>query len=374
MPIASTATRNGLFVDEVYDFGPVGAGSDVSFFIDDIDDVAPTGILGPRRRGTAAGQERGAAVQAGVAVLEDVTAGRADFHPKRRKKPRGWEDAVAAAAKPLVLEPLTDEEFDDSELLNLTDEELGIAPAPEPDHRKIHRRKVSGEVTHDVKLRRVAFAPNNVDPVKAERAEARAAKRRAKYAAQLAKDEEAEAASQERRARKRQLRAQRRQERKAYRERTRQLRGGYGNKLLMLAAAMVILAAAILYPAARTYYITVRNNERLAIELTAVEARNEAIAAQVDTLRSDEGIEDMARSQLGWVRRGEEAVAVQGAVPDDLMALPETVETSTITAPSTPMTRALDVLFFTDTDRPVQVNSQSGDILGNSASNPAAQS
>lgn len=51
---------------------------------------------------------------------------------------------------------------------------------------------------------------------------------------------------------------------------------------------------------------------RLESELAALENRNERLSKQVARLRTPEGVEDLARTQLGLVKKGEHAVVVEG--------------------------------------------------------------
>ena len=140
--------------------------------------------------------------------------------------------------------------------------------------------------------------------------------------------------------------------------------------LIMLAVAAVGLA--IVYPSARTYYITERNNERLSAELAAIQTRHDQISEQIAALSTNEGVEDEARTELGWVRSDESAVVVSGINADTSRSLPAAVSTATISAPTTWYTRVRDALFFVDTSKPVVVDSYSGDPTGGSATNPAA--
>lgn len=72
------------------------------------------------------------------------------------------------------------------------------------------------------------------------------------------------------------------------------------------------LGAAFLYGPAQQLYQDIRERDRLAAEYEAVTERNAAIEASVDALSTEAGIEDAARTQLGWVHEGEPAVSVSG--------------------------------------------------------------
>lgn len=141
------------------------------------------------------------------------------------------------------------------------------------------------------------------------------------------------------------------------------------SKLVLTLLVLAAVGAGILYPAARTYYITVRNNDRLDAELTAIQQRNDTIQSQIDTLSTDEGVADEARTELGWVVNGENSVTVTGiGNTTSSTTLPATVDTSTISAPTTWYSRILDRVFFVDTSEPAAVDSASGDDTGNAAS------
>lgn len=136
---------------------------------------------------------------------------------------------------------------------------------------------------------------------------------------------------------------------------------------------VIVLCGLIVYPAARDNYITLRNNERLSAELSAVQARNDQLSSQVEALSTDEGVEDAAR-ELGWTRAGEEAMVVRGMDADTTLALPDTVTTSSISAPGHWYTPVLDFLFHVDTTTPLLVDSYSGDVTGGAARVVATQS
>lgn len=80
----------------------------------------------------------------------------------------------------------------------------------------------------------------------------------------------------------------------------------------ILVVAFVMGSAAFLYPTARQYYVESREEARLQAEYDAIAARNHIIEERIDHLKTDEGIEDAARAELGWVHEGETAGVVQG--------------------------------------------------------------
>lgn len=119
-------------------------------------------------------------------------------------------------------------------------------------------------------------------------------------------------------------------------------------RVVAIVACIVVLAIVILYPVGRDYYTTLRTEQRLQAQLDAVNARNEAVEAENEALQTEEGVENQARSDLGWVREEEEAAVVtneQGTV-DNTSRLPDHLDKDSITAPQTWYYSILDTLFF----------------------------
>lgn len=117
----------------------------------------------------------------------------------------------------------------------------------------------------------------------------------------------------------------------------------------MLVIAFVIGSAAFLYPTARQYYVESREEARLQAEYDAIAARNHIIEERIDHLKTDEGIEDAARAELGWVHEGETAGIVQGlgqgissAAIADIEAQ---VKSGSVPAPETWYSPFLDMVF-----------------------------
>ncbi len=107
---------------------------------------------------------------------------------------------------------------------------------------------------------------------------------------------------------------------------------------------MAVLILWTYYPVLRVQWTEQRKKARLEAELEALKDRNTELRAEVDRLHTPAGVEEIARSTLGYVRAGEKAYVVTEA-------------TSTASAPATtsvPQTgpgpvpawmRALDLLF-----------------------------
>jgi cell division protein FtsB len=120
-------------------------------------------------------------------------------------------------------------------------------------------------------------------------------------------------------------------------------------RFLMIVGALLVflvLALIILYPNAKTYYGAWRDYQNLSAELTAVDARNDIIQTENDVLGTDEGVEDRAREEFGWVKSGENAVNVTGIVADEAnSSLPDTIVSGSVVADTNWFIDELDVFF-----------------------------
>ncbi|MEC4273152.1 septum formation initiator family protein [Adlercreutzia sp. R25] len=111
-------------------------------------------------------------------------------------------------------------------------------------------------------------------------------------------------------------------------------------------ALCLAFGAVFLYAPAQQLYIDIRERDRLAAEYAAVVDRNAAIEAQVNALSTDAGIEDAARTQLGWVREGEHAVSVGGlAEAEEASAFRGNIVSEDIVAADTWYSDLLDPIF-----------------------------
>ena len=114
-------------------------------------------------------------------------------------------------------------------------------------------------------------------------------------------------------------------------------------------AAAAVLAVVMLYPSCQNLYNETRSLQQLEAEYDALQDYNSKVQTQVDYLSSDEGIEDYARSELGWVRPDEHVVTVEGVTSTEdsthsgqrLYA----ITSGSIKAPDTWYSGFLDVLF-----------------------------
>jgi cell division protein FtsB len=64
------------------------------------------------------------------------------------------------------------------------------------------------------------------------------------------------------------------------------------------------------YPVARLQYSEAREKARLERELAGLQDRNAELRAQVDRLKTPEGVEQVARESLGMVKDGEHVYVV----------------------------------------------------------------
>jgi len=84
---------------------------------------------------------------------------------------------------------------------------------------------------------------------------------------------------------------------------------------ICIVTVCLIAACAFIYPTARQYYQTIRQNARLEAEYEAIQERNAVLQQEVDSLQSAEGIHDRAHELYGWVAAGENSVLIQGLEP-----------------------------------------------------------
>ena len=103
------------------------------------------------------------------------------------------------------------------------------------------------------------------------------------------------------------------------------------------------------YAMAQQYYVGLRTQDKLEAEYALLSERNAAIQSDIDRLSTDEGIEDVAREQLGWVSKGETAGVVVGLSEDETSSTPDTVhsqiDSASVKTPDTWYSGVLDPLF-----------------------------
>lgn len=114
---------------------------------------------------------------------------------------------------------------------------------------------------------------------------------------------------------------------------------------VLASVAVVALCAFMLYGPAQNYYQQMRETDRLQAEYAAVAARNDTLQSTIDSLSSDEGIEDKAHTDLGYIKRGEYTATVKGANLVDNTEFSSNVAPGSVSAPETWYSPVLDVLF-----------------------------
>ncbi|MGN0077263.1 MAG: septum formation initiator family protein [Coriobacteriales bacterium] len=120
---------------------------------------------------------------------------------------------------------------------------------------------------------------------------------------------------------------------------------GLGLRVLFGAIALLIVAAAVLYPMGCTYYQALRQEQTLQAELDAVNQRNEQIEAENKQLETDEGVENQAREEYGWVKDDEKATVVVNSSDSGSGDMPSQVDGSKIEPPHTWYYDILDIIF-----------------------------
>lgn len=110
-------------------------------------------------------------------------------------------------------------------------------------------------------------------------------------------------------------------------------------------AVCLVFCCAFLYTPARQYYQEMRERDRLALEYEAVQQRNGSLEDSVAYLSTDEGVEDQAREEFGWVKEGEHAVSVSGVEVEEESSFTANILSSDIEPPDTWYSGILDPLF-----------------------------
>ena len=117
----------------------------------------------------------------------------------------------------------------------------------------------------------------------------------------------------------------------------------------VVAACILVIAVAVsfLYPTTRSYYESIRQEQRKEAQIQAINERNAKIQEQNNYLQTDEGVENQARKSEGYVKDGEEGVVItnSGEKTDSSTQLPEQVDINNIQAPKTWYYNILDTVF-----------------------------
>lgn len=80
----------------------------------------------------------------------------------------------------------------------------------------------------------------------------------------------------------------------------------------IVALAAVVFTVFMLYPSCQNYYNETRQLQQLEAQYQALTDYNTQMQSQIDYLNTDEGLEEYARSELGWIRQDEHMVTVEG--------------------------------------------------------------
>jgi len=91
--------------------------------------------------------------------------------------------------------------------------------------------------------------------------------------------------------------------------------------------AAVVLLGWTFYMPLKIQYQESREQARLEAELESLRERNDTLSAQVERLRTPEGVEEVARETLGMVKEGEHAyVVLDGAAEATASTLAQQAE------------------------------------------------
>lgn len=113
----------------------------------------------------------------------------------------------------------------------------------------------------------------------------------------------------------------------------------------LLSVGVAALFVVMLYEPAQQYYQQMRETDRLQAEYAAVAARSNTLQSTIDSLSSEEGIEDKAHTDLGYVKKGEQTATVKGVNIVDDEEFSSNVAPGSIPAPETWYSPVLDTLF-----------------------------
>ena len=119
--------------------------------------------------------------------------------------------------------------------------------------------------------------------------------------------------------------------------------------IVAVIVAAMTLAIWGFYPVARVQYREEREKARLEAELKGLQERNTRLKKAVARLRTPEGVEDLARQNLGYVKKGEQAGVVLDSSADAMASsasvIPDVDTEEPAVAPRGPWTPVLDLVF-----------------------------
>lgn len=116
----------------------------------------------------------------------------------------------------------------------------------------------------------------------------------------------------------------------------------------LVGAFALAVGVVLMYPAVANYYNETRTLQQLEAEYAALEDYNTQVQAEVNYLGTDEGLEEYARSELGWVGKDENVVDVKGVqstASSSESSASHVVQEGSIKAPDTWYSGVLDVIF-----------------------------
>lgn len=113
----------------------------------------------------------------------------------------------------------------------------------------------------------------------------------------------------------------------------------------MAVFAVVALAAWMLYPVVRLQYEQHHQVASLQSELDGLKARNKTLRSQVGELKTPAGVEQAAREDLGYVKKGENAVVVTGKVATGTASASRAASSAAAAGDQPLLTRLLDAVF-----------------------------
>ena len=117
----------------------------------------------------------------------------------------------------------------------------------------------------------------------------------------------------------------------------------------VVAFSVLAFAVVMLYGPCASLYNETRSLQQLEAEYAALEDANAQMQSQLDYLNTDEGLEDYARAELGWVRADEQVVAVEGVEVENANSEAKTSvfvqSVGTVPTPSTWYSGIGDIIF-----------------------------
>ena len=151
------------------------------------------------------------------------------------------------------------------------------------------------------------------------------------------------------------------------------LRSSTASRIAVTLGCLVCVMAVLLflYPTAQQVYLESREKDRLQAVYDALVERNTALQERIDYLSTDEGIEDTARKELGWVQEGEIAVVVEGLSEDsegETASVTAQITSDSVATPDTWYSPILDIVFGYTDSTTVDDDASSSDVSSDDSS------